>query len=141
MQLASSDVFQAVADPTRRALLGLLRDSERSVGELLQAFDVSQPAISQHLRVLREAGLVEVRRVGRQRLYRLRAERFQAIYNWAAQYKQVVDPSGHVWGLAKPKQRAEPRPASKGGNGGRRKPPRRRSVRGKEVQDDSHNGG
>ena len=97
------DVFQAVADPTRRALLDMLGESERSVNELLQAFNCSQPAISQHLRVLREAGLVDVRQAGRQRLYRLRAERLETIYAWAAQYRQVVDPSGQVWGLAQVK--------------------------------------
>jgi DNA-binding transcriptional ArsR family regulator len=135
-----TDVFQAVADPTRRALLGLLRNSERSVSDLLQAFDVSQPAISQHLRVLREAGLVEVRRAGRQRLYRLRAERFASIYNWAAQYKQVVDPSGHVWGLARPR---EPAAAPKSAGGGRRKKPPRgsRRARSGKVQDESNHGG
>lgn len=105
------DVFQAVADPTRRALLALLRDSERSVSELLQPFAMSQPAISQHLRILREAGLVEVRQAGRQRLYRLRAERLEAVYNWAAEYRQVVDPSGHVWGIAQVKP-GSPAPAA-----------------------------
>jgi DNA-binding transcriptional ArsR family regulator len=98
------DVFKAVADPTRRALLDMLGESERSVTELLQAFNCSQPAISQHLRLLHEAGLVDVRQVGRQRLYRLRAERLETIYSWAAQYRQVVDPSGHVWGLAQVKE-------------------------------------
>jgi DNA-binding transcriptional ArsR family regulator len=99
------DVFKAVADPTRRALLDMLGESERSVTELLQAFNCSQPAISQHLRLLHDAGLVDVRQVGRQRLYRLRAERLEAIYSWAAKYSQVVDPSGHVWGMAQVKQR------------------------------------
>jgi DNA-binding transcriptional ArsR family regulator len=139
MHLASSDVFQAVADPTRRALLGLLRNSERTVSELLAAFDVSQPAISQHLRVLREAGLVEVRRAGRQRLYRLRSERFAAIYNWAAQYKQVADPFGHVWGLARPVEQAE-RPKALGGGGGK-KPPRGRGGLRSKARDESQPGG
>ena len=94
------DVFQAVADPTRRALLDMLGESERSVTELLQAFNCTQPAISQHLRILRRAGLVDVRQVGRQRLYRLQAERLETIYSWAAQYRHIVDPSGHVWGVA-----------------------------------------
>jgi DNA-binding transcriptional ArsR family regulator len=137
---ASPDVFQAVADPTRRALLGLLRDSERSVSELLQAFEVSQPAISQHLRVLRQAGLVEVRRAGRQRLYRLRAERFAAIYNWAAQYRQVVDPSGHVWGLARAREQTEPPGGKGGGRGKKPRRDRRGAPRGK-VQDESQHGG
>jgi DNA-binding transcriptional ArsR family regulator len=107
------DVFHAVADPTRRALLDMLGESERSVNELLQAFNCSQPAISQHLRVLREAGLVDVRQAGRQRLYRLRAERLETIYTWAARYRQIVDPSGHVWGLAQVKEQTTTRLAPK----------------------------
>jgi DNA-binding transcriptional ArsR family regulator len=124
----TTDVFYAVADPTRRALLDMLGDSERSVTDLLQAFKCSQPAISQHLRVLREAGLVDVRQVGRQRLYRLRAERFEAIYSWAAQYRQLVDPSGHVWGLAQLRDQTVTRlPARK--KAGRRKKSTRKSKK------------
>ena len=67
----SADVFRAVADPTRRALLDLLRESDRSVRELRGPFRMSQPAISQHLRILRRAGLVRARQVGRQRLYQI----------------------------------------------------------------------
>ncbi|HEX8364912.1 MAG TPA: metalloregulator ArsR/SmtB family transcription factor [Allosphingosinicella sp.] len=68
---AEDQVFRALADPTRRALVGLLGRDEQSVSALTRRFRVSQPAISQHLKVLREAGLVHERREGRHRLYRL----------------------------------------------------------------------
>lgn len=69
------DVFTALADPTRRALLAELRQAgECAVGELVAAHEVSQPAISRHLRVLREAGLVSVRQDGRRRRYRVEAD-------------------------------------------------------------------
>jgi DNA-binding transcriptional ArsR family regulator len=68
------DRFRALAHPARRALLRLVRDQARSVGELAEAIDVSQPATSQHLAVLRDAGLVTVEREGRSRLYRADTE-------------------------------------------------------------------
>lgn len=82
------DVFRAIADPTRRALLDLLRTSDRSVNELAEPFHMTQPAISQHLRVLRHAGLVQPRQVGRQRLYRLNAKPLKEVRNWAAHYER-----------------------------------------------------
>ena len=100
---ASSDVFRAVADPTRRAMLDLLLTGDRSVRELARPFRMSQPAISQHLRVLREAGLVRARQVGRQRLYRINPRPLEALYEWAARYRQLVDPFGHLWALASEK--------------------------------------
>ena len=115
---ASSDVFRAVADPTRRAMLDLLREADRSVRELARPFRMSQPAISQHLRVLREAGLVRARQVGRRRLYRIEPKPLEAVYEWAARYKQLVDPFGHVWALSS----KEEAPSS-------RRLPRRKSVR------------
>jgi DNA-binding transcriptional ArsR family regulator len=90
-----TDVFRAVADPTRRRVLELLRDGDRSVRELAAPFHVTQPAISQHLRVLREAGLVRSRRVGRRRVYRLNRAPLGRLQAWASRF--VVDPFGHVW--------------------------------------------
>jgi DNA-binding transcriptional ArsR family regulator len=81
-------VFFAIGDPTRRQMLDMLRVSEHSAGELARPFSVSQPAISQHLRVLRLAGLVSVRRNGRERRYRLRARRLREVYDWIAHYEQ-----------------------------------------------------
>lgn len=82
----SDEVFRAVADPTRRAILDLLADGERPAGEIVARFDVSQPAISQHLRVLREAGLVAARRDGRRQIYRVEAERLRAVHDWSSHY-------------------------------------------------------
>ena len=83
------DVFQAIADPTRRTLLDLLREGEQPVKQLAEPFDMSMPAISQHLQILCEAGLVVQRRVGRQRLYRLNVEPLQAVISWLANYQQL----------------------------------------------------
>ena len=81
-------VFEAVSEPTRRAMLDLLAAGERSVGELVDRFDVTQPAISHHLRILREAGLVKTRRAGRQRFYRLQARPLRQIHDWVAHYER-----------------------------------------------------
>jgi DNA-binding transcriptional ArsR family regulator len=81
------DVYQAIADPTRRQLLGLLAGAERSVGDLAAPFAMSRPAVSQHLRVLREAGLVAERRAGRQRLYRLQPEPLREVEVWLDHFR------------------------------------------------------
>ncbi|HEX5724989.1 MAG TPA: metalloregulator ArsR/SmtB family transcription factor [Longimicrobiaceae bacterium] len=86
--LERADVFRAVADPTRRAMLELLRETDRSVNELVERFPVSQPAISRHLRVLREAGLVRPRKAGRQRVYTLEAGPLQEVYDWVEHYRR-----------------------------------------------------
>ncbi|MFQ4146452.1 metalloregulator ArsR/SmtB family transcription factor [Chlorogloeopsis sp. ULAP02] len=85
---ASADVFVAIADPTRRALLDRLRLGEQPVKELAEPFAMSLPAISQHLQVLCEVGLVEMRKSGRQRLYRLNPEPLKQISNWIVHYEQ-----------------------------------------------------
>jgi DNA-binding transcriptional ArsR family regulator len=85
---ADFDVFFAIADPTRRRLLDQLGKSDRTVSELARPFRCSQPAISQHLRVLRDAGLVTQEKIGRFRRYRLNAERLRHVYDWVAHYKK-----------------------------------------------------
>jgi DNA-binding transcriptional ArsR family regulator len=85
---AHLEVFQAIADPTRRALLDLLREGERPVKSLVERFPISQPAISQHLRVLRQARLVSERRAGRQRFYRLEGEALAQVADWLAHYEE-----------------------------------------------------
>lgn len=87
--LASRDAFRAIADPTRRAVLDLLRAGEQPVRELARSFRMTQPALSQHLRVLREAGLVAERRVGRERVYRLQAQQLKAVAQWVAPYERL----------------------------------------------------
>lgn len=85
---ASGDAFRAVADITRRAILDELARGERSAGALCGMFDISQSAVSQHLRILRDAGLVQQRQAGRQRLYRLEPEPLRAIFDWVVHYRQ-----------------------------------------------------
>jgi DNA-binding transcriptional ArsR family regulator len=86
---AGADVFGAIADPTRRRLLDRLgRGGEQSVTDLARRFDVTVSAVSQHLRLLREAGLVAVRPAGRERLYRLTARPLRRIAEWLAFYEQ-----------------------------------------------------
>ncbi|MFF0146236.1 ArsR family transcriptional regulator [Amycolatopsis sulphurea] len=80
--------FDVLAEPRRRALLDLLRDGERSVGELVAELELSQPAVSKHLRVLREAGLVTVRVAAQRRCYRLRPEPLAEVDAWLAPYRQ-----------------------------------------------------
>jgi len=84
----NDDVFTAIAHPLRRSLLDDLSQGEMSVGRLAQRYDVSRPAISQHLRILSEAGLVDGIRVGRNNNYVLRAERLTQVYEWLRKYEQ-----------------------------------------------------
>jgi DNA-binding transcriptional ArsR family regulator len=82
-----SAAFDVLAEPNRRQILDLLRDQERPVGELVAALAVSQPAVSKHLRVLRDAGLVSARVDAQRRLYRVRAEPLREIDEWLAPYR------------------------------------------------------
>jgi DNA-binding transcriptional ArsR family regulator len=85
----STAPFDVLAEAHRRSILDLLRDSERSVGELVDVLGVSQPAVSKHLRVLREAGLVTARSDAQRRLYQLRPEPLRAIDEWLAPYRRL----------------------------------------------------
>lgn len=80
--------FAVLAEPTRRSILDLLRQDDRAVGELVDALQLSQPAVSKHLRVLRDAGLVDVRVDGPRRIYRLRLEPLVEVDEWLAPYRQ-----------------------------------------------------
>jgi DNA-binding transcriptional ArsR family regulator len=84
----SGDVFAAVGDATRRQVLDLLGKGELPVRRIAAPFSMSRPAISQHLRILRDAGLVRVRQAGRERLYRLQAQPLRQVYDWAAHYER-----------------------------------------------------
>ena len=108
------DVFHALADPTRRAILDRLRSDELSVNDLAGPFDMTQPAVSQHLRVLLDAGLVEAEQIGRQRLYRLNAQPLHEVFEWSRQYRHLfIDPVGHAWRITPraraPRQRHKPK--------------------------------
>ncbi|MGA9284828.1 MAG: metalloregulator ArsR/SmtB family transcription factor [Solirubrobacteraceae bacterium] len=79
--------FQALAEPNRQAILDLLRDGERPVGELVERLDLSQPAVSKHLKVLKDAGMVETRPDAQRRLYRIRPEPLAELDKWLASYR------------------------------------------------------
>ncbi|WP_158057830.1 ArsR/SmtB family transcription factor [Halorussus halophilus] len=81
-----ADVFQLLADPTRRRLVELTASEERSVGELVEATELSQPAVSKQLRQLREGGLVSVRKSGRKRFYQAETEELQVMVDWLLEY-------------------------------------------------------
>jgi len=117
----SSDLYHVIADPTRRQLLTELAAGERSVGDLVDAVGVSQPTVSKHLRVLREASLVVIRAQGQRRFYSLEPEGLRGIVEWlgtllpplpvpdAAVPAAVVDPAGRavaVPGRGEPEQEA-----------------------------------
>lgn len=87
---AERDVFQALADPTRRAILGMLRHGSQPVGAIARDFPISRPAVSKHLRILREADLVSEIKVGRNRLYELNAAPLRSVDDWLAHYR-------HMW--------------------------------------------
>jgi DNA-binding transcriptional ArsR family regulator len=81
--------FEVLAEPNRRRILDLLRTGERPVTELVEQLDVSQPAVSKHLRVLRKAGLVAARVDAQRRVYRLRPEQLREIDDWLAPYREL----------------------------------------------------
>lgn len=83
--------FRAVADPTRRRILQLLAVNARTVGSICEQFDLSQPAISQHIRVLREAGLVEAHAEWRHRTYHVKPERLKAVLDWVRHFEVFWD--------------------------------------------------
>lgn len=79
LAMSSNAVLRALAEPRRQAMLRLVRDEPRSVGEIAKHFDITQQAVSQHLQVLKEAGLVDVRRQGQRRLYAVRVEGLETL--------------------------------------------------------------
>lgn len=91
--MAVAAPFEVLAEPNRRRILDLLCDAERSVGDLVDALSVSQPAVSKHLKVLRDAGLVEVRTDAQRRIYRIRTEPLRAMDAWLAPYRRLWESS------------------------------------------------
>jgi DNA-binding transcriptional ArsR family regulator len=87
--MAALAALQVLAEPRRLAILDLLREGERPVGELVDRLGVSQPAVSKHLRVLKDAGLVDVRADAQRRLYRIRPEPLAELDDWLASYRQL----------------------------------------------------
>ena len=83
--------FEALAEPNRRRILDLLLEADRPVGDLVDALSISQPAVSKHLRVLREAGLVDVRVDAQRRVYSVRPEPLRRVDEWLAPYRSLWD--------------------------------------------------
>lgn len=92
--MTSDDVFSVLADPTRRRILDALREGENSVGDLVQALEVSQPTVSKHLKVLREAGVLRMRADGQRRIYAVERGALHPAANWLAGFTSAagVDP-------------------------------------------------
>ena len=82
-------MFEVLAEPRRRRILDLLREQEQAVGDLVSALGISQPGVSKHLRVLREAGLVEVRQDDQRRVYRLRPQPLAEVDDWLGRYRAL----------------------------------------------------
>src|SRR3954452_18124725 len=97
--------FAIIAEPSRRAILSLLASSEQSVGDIEQKLNLSQPTVSKHLRVLREAGFVESRVDAQRRLYRLRPEPLQQVDAWLEPFRRFW--SAHVDALERHLDRME----------------------------------
>jgi len=104
--------FQIVAEPNRRAILALLTSSEQSVGDIERQLRMSQPAVSKHLRVLRDAGFVESTVDAQRRLYRLKSGPFQELDAWLAQFRRFW--SAHIDALERHLDRMDQTPSAKG---------------------------
>ena len=104
-------VFEIIAEPNRRAILSLLVSSEQSVGEIERQLRMSQPAVSKHLRVLRDAGFVESTVDAQRRLYRLKPEPFRQLDTWLDQFRRFW--STHIDALERYLDRMDPSPTTK----------------------------
>ncbi len=113
MEPVIDPVFRAVADPTRRKIIDLLAQSQQSVKQLTANFDISQPAVSQHLRELRNSKLVRSERLGVEQIYSLTADPLAEVYHWVSRYRILFDPSGHVWAFAPPPREVSPQKSGK----------------------------
>jgi DNA-binding transcriptional ArsR family regulator len=98
----TSDAFNAVAEPRRRDILNYLALQERPVGDIVESLGLEQPSVSKHLRVLKDVGLVHVRRDGRHMLYRTNAEAIRPLHEWASTFERLWRHQ-----LQKVKERAE----------------------------------
>lgn len=82
------DVFQAIADPTRRAIIGMLAKESMNLNAVAEHFDVSRPAISKHIKILTECGLITINRQGRERHCEAKLEKLNEVSDWVEQYKK-----------------------------------------------------
>ena len=105
-------VFEVIAEPNRRAILSLLAESQQSVGEIERQLRMSQPTVSKHLRVLRDAGFVESTVDAQRRLYRLKPEQLREVDAWLAQFRRFW--SAHIDALERHLDRMEQSTPAKG---------------------------
>jgi len=117
--LRVESAFEIIAEPNRRAILTLLASSQQSVGEIERQLRMSQPAVSKHLRVLRDAGFVESTVDAQRRLYRLKPEPLREMDAWLAQFRRFW--SAHVDALERHLDRVDPATAKKRNAEGSRK--------------------
>ncbi len=124
-------MFEIIAEPRRRAILSLLAASQRSVGEIERHLRMPQPAVSKHLRVLRQAGIVESTVDAQRRLYRLKPEPLQEVDVWLAPFRRFW--SAHVDALERHLDRMDPpTPMKRKARRRRRGPNRERDSRGRD---------
>jgi len=124
-------VFEIIAEPNRRAILSLLAASQRSVGEIERQLRMSQPTVSKHLRVLRDAGFVESMVDAQRRLYHLKPQPLQELDAWLAQFRRFW--SAHIDALERHLDRMDQLPApNKERDPGRRGPKRERNKGGRK---------
>jgi len=83
------DVFQAIADPNRRAILGLLANQKLTLNGVAENFDISRPAISKHIKILSECGLISTTQQGRERYCELKVEKLNEVSDWVEQYRKL----------------------------------------------------
>jgi len=125
--MAMENAFEIIAEPNRRAILALLTSSEQSVGEIERQLGMSQPAVSKHLRVLRDAGFVESTVDAQRRLYRLKSGPFQELDAWLEQFRRFW--SVHIDALERHLDRMAPRTA-KGKTSRKQNPSKNSSDKG-----------
>jgi DNA-binding transcriptional ArsR family regulator len=118
-------VFEIIAEPNRRAILGLLASSQQSVGEIERQLRMPQPTVSKHLRVLRDAGFVESMVDAQRRLYRLKPEPLQELDAWLAQFRRFW--SAHIDALERHLDRMDQSKPTKGKNKQKRTRPKPRT--------------
>jgi len=111
-----ADVFQALADPTRRRIVEVLRDGEQQVGDVVAKVGIQQSGVSRHLRILAESGFVSMRPDGQRRLYALRPTPFEELDAWLAQYRELWEKRLDRFGDALEKRQRQARGARKGSN-------------------------
>jgi DNA-binding transcriptional ArsR family regulator len=87
--MSRRDVFQAIADPNRRAILGLLASENLTLNNIADKFKISRPAVSKHVKILKECGLIEIRQRGRERYCNARLENLSRVSKWVEQYRKI----------------------------------------------------